>query len=87
MILELLICTINEGVRRVPNILLPQIANVRYLVSWQQTGTVSIDLPEELIRSDVRVITLEGRGLAANHNNALKNAQGDILLLSDDDTK
>ena len=42
MILELLICTINEGVRRVPNILLPQIENVRYLVSWQQTGTVSI---------------------------------------------
>ena len=87
MILELLICTINEGVRRVPNILLPQIENVRYLVSWQQTGTVSIGLPEELNRPDVRVITLEGRGLAANRNNALKNAQGDILLLSDDDTK
>ena len=61
MILELLICTINEGVRRVPNILLPQIENVRYLVSWQQTGTVSIGLPKELNRPDVRVITLEGR--------------------------
>lgn len=86
MILELLICTINEGIKRVPDVLLPEVENVRYLVSWQQTGTIHLDLPESLNRPDVRVCKLEGRGLAANRNNALKNAQGDILLLSDDDT-
>ena len=74
MILELLICTINEGIKRVPDVLLPEVENVRYLVSWQQTGTIHLDLPESLNRPDVRVCKLEGRGLATNRNNALKNA-------------
>lgn len=89
-VLELLISTINEGIRRVPEMLLPERKDVRYLVSWQQTGTVRVELPEELVpkrRKDVRVLTLQGRGLAANRNHALKHAEGDILLLADDDTR
>ena len=86
--LELLICTLNEGIRRVPMLLLPPHEGIKYLVSWQQTGTVRVELPAELEnRSDVTVYTLEGRGLAANRNHALKHATGDILLLADDDSK
>ncbi|MBR1445600.1 MAG: glycosyltransferase [Alloprevotella sp.] len=86
--LELLICTLNEGIRRVPKMLLPPVGNVRYIVSWQLTGTIRLDLPEELSsREDVTVYQLEGRGLAANRNNALRNATADILLLSDDDAR
>jgi len=88
--LELLICTLNEGIRRVPDMLLPERNDVRYLVSWQQTGTVQVDLPEALLpekRGDVRVLTLQGRGLSANRNHALKHATGDILLLADDDAR
>ena len=84
--LELLICTINEGIQRVPSMLLPVREDVKYLVSWQQTGTVRVELPAALTeRGDVKVFQLEGRGLAANRNNALRNATGDILLLADDD--
>ena len=87
MTLQLLICTINEGIRRVPSMLLPERDDVKYLVSWQKTGTVSVELPEELTqRADVEVYTLDGRGLAVNRNNALRHATGDILLLADDDS-
>lgn len=86
--LELLVCTINEGIRKVPELVLPPKEGVRYLVSWQQTGTVDVALPAELQgRTDIKVVTLEGRGLAANRNNALRNASGDILLLADDDCR
>lgn len=86
--LEVLICTINERIQKVPDVLLAPIANVKYLISWQQTGTVKVTLPEALEgRDDVRVVTLEGRGLSANRNHALKHATGDILLLSDDDCR
>lgn len=87
-ILEILICTINERIQNVPDVLLPVLDNVRYLVSWQQTGTVKVSLPQSLEeRADVRVVELEGKGLSANRNNALKHASGDILLLSDDDCR
>lgn len=87
MTLQLLICTINEGIRRIPSMLLPERDDVKYLVSWQKTGTVSVELPEELTqRADVEVYTLDGRGLAVNRNNALRHATGDILLLADDDS-
>lgn len=87
MTLQLLICTINEGIRRIPGMLLPKRDDVKYLISWQQTGTINVNLPEGLAdRDDVEVTMLAGRGLAANRNNALRHATGDILLLADDDS-
>ena len=32
-----LIATIDEGLERVPNVLLPEEEGVRYVVSWQRT--------------------------------------------------
>ncbi len=87
-VLELLICTIDDGIHAIPSILLPQRADVRYLVSWQQARIKGSPIPDELkYREDVRVFTLQGEGLSANRNNALAHAEGDILLLSDDDTQ
>lgn len=86
--LELLICTIDEGITKIPSLLLPPERGVGYLVSWQQSGNVAHLLPAELAeRADVRVVCLQGKGLSANRNNALHHATGDILLLSDDDTR
>lgn len=36
MTLQLLICTFNDGIKRIPDLLLPPIDGVEYLVSWQQ---------------------------------------------------
>lgn len=88
--LEILVCTIDEGIKRIPHILCQPISSVSYLISWQQSAdnVRNIPIPEELTqRNDVKIITLKGKGLSANRNNAIKNATGDILLLSDDDTR
>lgn len=83
--LEVLIATCGpDGGRKVASMLLPPMDGVSYLVSWQAPGESSI--PGELsTRADVRVLTLAGLGLSRNRNNCLDNAEGDILLISDDD--
>jgi Glycosyl transferase family 2. len=86
MTLELLICTIDDGINNVANMLLPPSTHILYLISWQHSLNIPrISLPPQLNRPDVRVFELEGRGLSRNRNNALNNASGDICLISDDD--
>lgn len=86
MTLEILICTIDDGIRRVERELLPQMPDVSYLVSWQQSGESTADeVPKALLRSDVRVVMLSGRGLSRNRNHAIAHATGDVCLIADDD--
>ncbi len=86
--LEILICTIDNGIADAAQVPLQPIDGVRYLVSWQHSNDKSIPLPESLQgREDIKVVHLNGRGLSRNRNNAIKNATGDILLISDDDTR
>ena len=87
-ILEVLICTINEGIIKVADHLLPSISYVKYLISWQQTEENTAETPKSLLeRKDVKIVPLKGKGLAVNRNNAIQNATGDILVFSDDDTR
>lgn len=89
MILEILICTIDEGILKVPNVLMPPRRDVRYVVSMQWTREdVKNAVPDILKeRSDVKLVFLEGEGLSRNRNNAIENASGDILLMADDDNR
>ncbi len=89
MKLDVLICTLDEGIARVPDILLPPRDNVAYVVSMQYTREDYQQLiPAELqARPDVRIVTLQGKGLSRNRNNALQAAQGDIALIADDDVR
>lgn len=87
--LELLISTIDEGIYKVPNLLCNPLPYVSYLISWQHSTEqiASIGIPQEILnREDVKLVTLKGKGLSANRNNAITHATGDILLFSDDDT-
>ena len=87
-ILEILICTIDDGINRVNHTILPPIGYIKYLISWQRTNDNKTDIPNALLdREDVRIVTMKGKGLSANRNNALANATGDILVLADDDAK
>lgn len=86
MTLEILICTIDNGINNINNLLLSPIEGVSYLISWQHSDKKSTHyLPQELVRKDVNVFHLEGRGLSRNRNNAIRNATGDICLIADDD--
>ena len=89
MTLQLLICTFNDGIKRIPDLLLPPIDGVEYLVSWQQADDFTPhELPEEIAdRSDVEVTTLPGLGLSRNRNNCFLHASADICLICDDDCR
>lgn len=85
MTLQILISTLGAGgIVRVADMLPVPSDNVSYLVSWQEPSGIT---PDELKREDVTVVTMPGRGLSRNRNNALTHATGDILLIADDDVE
>jgi len=85
MIINVLIATIDSGLEQVENILLEPRPDLLYIVSHQVTGGEYRDKPPALDRSDVVLIQMAGRGLSRNRNHALSAADGDIVLLADDD--
>lgn len=87
MTLEILICSLNKGIVRVEDVLLPQCENVRYVVSYQYTDERYLELiPQQLKeRSDVSLYTYCGEGLSANRNLALEKATADLIMYADDD--
>lgn len=89
MDIEVLICSLNKGIVRVEDILLPPQTGLSYLVAFQYTDERYLDLiPEALrTRNDVRFFEFKGQGLSLNRNNALDRAQGDIILFADDDAR
>ena len=87
MTLEILICTMEERLGHVHEMLLPACDEIAYLVSCQYAQKEP-PVPSELtLRPDVRVCFLQGKGLSNNRNNALQHAVNDILLIADDDCR
>lgn len=84
--LDVLICTYNEGVLGLEQMLLPPMEGVRYVVSWQQCHYTAA-VPDWLIRDDVTVSILKGQGLSRNRNNALAHSTADLCLIADDDLR
>ena len=89
MKLDVLICTYNERVVHVPDVLLPYRPDVSYIVSMQYADKKYFQyIPGELKnRRDVKLIFLEGKGLSRNRNHCLDAATGDIALIADDDCR
>ncbi len=85
--IDILVCTIDGGIGRVPGVLMPPAEGVRYVVSMQYTDARFLGgVPAELRRrADVALATLPGRGLSRNRNHALRQARAELLLLADDD--
>ena len=89
MTLDILICSLNKGIVRVQDVLLPPQEGVRYVVSYQYTDDRYLDLiPQVLLtRDDVAVYKYKGHGLSANRNLALDKATADIVMFADDDAR
>ena len=85
MLVNILISTIDAGIKRVENVLLPPRHDLKYLVSHQVTDEQFRAIPTSLQRKDVLIDQIEGRGLSRNRNNAFAMADGDIGILADDD--
>jgi len=83
--LDILICTIGDGLSRIPDMLLPERDGIRYVVSVQQAGD---SIPAILTsRKDVTLGLVEGVGLSMNRNNAIMMSSADICLIADDDNR
>ena len=81
--LEILICTLDEGIDDVITHMLTPPEGVWVTISHQITHAkyqVSRSWP-----THVAYHPLEGRGVAKNRNNALRWARGEICIMSDDD--
>lgn len=88
MTIDILICTIDEGVGSVSQVLMQPTSGVHYVVSVQYTKGGLPEIPAALAeRADVTVTVLEGRGLSRNRNNALAHATGDVVVIADDDCR
>jgi glycosyltransferase involved in cell wall biosynthesis len=87
MKINILICTIDEGIGRVHRILQPVQKDVTYIISHQYLNEEFKVIPKELIREDIILSQIPGRGLSRNRNNAISLADGDIALIADDDVQ
>lgn len=87
MTLDILICSLDKGVVRVQDVLLPPQENVRYIVSYQYTDDRYLELIPKVLskRTDISVYSYKGQGLSANRNLALDKATADIVMFADDD--
>ena len=87
--IDVLICTIDAGITRVPKVLLEHMEGVRYVVSMQYTEEHFLQQVPEVLkeRTDVELCYLQGRGLSRNRNMALSHVTSDVLLIADDDER
>ena len=97
--IQFLICTIDDRIQLVQQMLMTPSEGVCYLVSWQQSEEwqqkISDSSKAESIyvadflnkRQDVQVTPCSGKGLSKNRNNALSQATGDLLIIADDDCR
>ena len=84
MVLEVLISTINDGIYKVKDILLPPREDVIYSIIFQYTGDI-IDVPDGLKRKDINVYPLAGKGVTRSRNFGIEQLKGDVGLFADDD--
>lgn len=87
MTVDILICTYNDGIKRVQNIILPYREDISYKISHQITDPEYKTIPSDLNRSDIIISQLESKGLSKNRNNVLSMATGDLCFIADDDVE
>lgn len=88
-ILSILVSTINDRIAEVPHMLLPPSEQICYVISFQYTDPMFLDMVPEVLkrRSDVRIFPSPGAGLSVNRNNALRNCATELAVIADDDVR
>lgn len=82
--MQVLISTYGrDGIGRVVDAAHPRVDGVEWLVSWQNPE--GIEVPRELVRPDMVVISHDSRGLSHNRNVSLRHATHAEVVISDDD--
>lgn len=87
MKLNILVSTIDKGISAVEGVLLSKREDVSYRISHQYTRPEFFGIPEGLVREDILVSQIQGRGVTKSRNNAIRISDGDIGLFADDDVR
>ena len=87
MKLNILVSTINDGIKNIEKIFLPFDNNISYIISHQITNNKDYvnDVTILKQRKDATYLSLDVKGLSKNRNNCLKHIDGDIVYICDDD--
>ena len=85
--LSLLISTINDRIKSVPSMLLPEREDIVYVISFQYSQPEFLDYIPDVLRQrpDVEIHPIEGFGLTTNRNNALRHCHTELAAIADDD--
>ena len=87
MKIDVLISTLNDGIRSASNICLEPRDDVQYIIIHQYTDESYLTIPKKLQRKDVRIYHFPERGICKSRNKALSLAESDIAIIADDDVK
>lgn len=87
--ISILVCTLNDRITTVPAMLLKERCDVRYVVSFQFTDDMFLDMIPPILqeRKDVTLLLYPSTGLSANRNNSLRHCSTPFAIISDDDTR
>ncbi len=87
MKLNILISTINDGIKNIEKIFLPTDNRISYIISHQITNNkdYSNEVTKLKRQQDIIYLSLDVKGLSKNRNNCLKHINGDIVYICDDD--
>ncbi len=85
--LNILVSTINDGIKNIGKIFLPLDNKISYIISHQVTNNkdYSNEITQLKQRKDTLYLSLDVKGLSKNRNNCLKHIDGDIVYICDDD--
>jgi glycosyltransferase involved in cell wall biosynthesis len=83
--ISILISTIDDKIHKAKNVLLSPRDDIEYIISHQYTSEAYKEIPADLLRNDVTISQIEGKGVARSRNNAIRLASGDVGLFADDD--
>jgi hypothetical protein len=70
LLINILVSTIDGGIKRVDKVLLEPRPDLKYFISHQFTAEENRQIPDNLLRDDVSIGQIEGRGLCRNRNNS-----------------
>lgn len=83
--INILISTLDSGIKNLNNVILEPRSDVEYIVSHQFTDVAYRQIPDFLNRDDVTISHIPGKGVTISRNNAIRLAEGDVGLFADDD--
>jgi glycosyltransferase involved in cell wall biosynthesis len=85
--LNILISTCDDRIEKVKEVILDYRADVRYIISHQYSEEKYQVTPPELMREDILVSHIPGKGVTRSRNHALRLATAPISLFADDDVR